>query len=153
MKLYLIYRKDNDNLELYAITDEKKYLEKFLDQRNSKLFTYKKVNADKEEVRSYKTSHSLLFLTEDILCDKDKSVRIISTRGESIDLTESCDDIVKESLYIIKDISNHPIKEKYKKAIKRICKAVVKNEEIDINTVDLFMDINKATFVRKIEED
>jgi hypothetical protein len=151
LKVYVIYLKEKK--ELYALTDDKKLFEKFLEQRNRKLFIAKKVNMSKEEFRSYKTSHSVLFLTNDILSSKGKDISIVTTRSESVELSDECDEIVNEAMYIMKDIVNHNIKKKYMKAIIKICQSVVKDSTIDINTLDLFMHINKSTFLKEVSDD
>lgn len=150
MKVYLIYLLPKN--KLYAITDNREYMERFLSERNSKLFNVVTQKCDKDEGLKLLTNNSRNVLNVIPLEDMEGDYEIIGTIEE--------DDIINCVCEKIGDTCNHlklhftqnvPFNDEYKAvlaALTTISKDIDYHPIIQIDSVKLFYHLFKDTFAK-----
>ena len=147
MKVYVFYLKSDKSI--YAFTTLKEQATLFHEQRNSSLFKEKVIKMNKEEFQSFNERYSNCRLIDDILEDsKGETIYIVDTIKENLELTESCDYISTLVSSMKNDIKKLSLKDKYVNDIMVILKSMISPDNIlNIDTVSLFMSLNKKTFL------
>lgn len=153
MKVYLIYLLPKK--KLYAFTDNKCYLERFLLERNEKLFKVKEKTIDDDS----------LFLLENIslhlnvipLENKDGDCNIIGTNTEEAILDTVCEKMGEVCDYLKVHLTkNVPFNIEYKSLLEDLT-TITKNTNnhpiIQMDTVKLFYYLFKETFIEQNEID
>ena len=147
MKLYLLYLRN----QLYGISNNKKYVNQFLSERNSNLFSIITKKMDDEDCVKYMSDNSSLKLIEILLEDKNGSYTIIGTIKEEDELNCTCEKFVDTcnnfKLYFLKNV---PFKKKYESLLDNlttISKVENYHSIIQIDSVKLFYYLFKETFL------
>jgi hypothetical protein len=151
MKVYLLYLLPKK--KLYAFTDNKDYLKRFLSERNSKLFKVKEKRLDKEN------DGDSIFMMENVskhlnivpLEDKNGDCSIIATNEEDHILSDVCEKMeeVCSSLKVY-FTENVPFNDEYKSILDdltTVTKNINNHPIIQIDTVKLFYYLFKETFI------
>ena len=151
MKVYLLYLLPKK--KLYAFTDNKTYLERFLSERNPKLF----------KVKEKKVENDSLFILENVslhlniipLEDENGDCSIIGTNTEDDILSRFCEKMEDTCQQLkIHFTENVPFNDEYKSILDdltTITKNVDNHPIIQIDTVKLFYYLFKETFIESDE--
>ena len=148
MKLYLLYLLPKNTL--YAITNNRKYLNQFLSERNPKIFNVITKKFDDDEYEKFMTSYSHFSLIDIPLEDCKSQYTIIGTIDEcniidtvSESMAESCNYL---KLHFTKNV---PFNNEYKEILDALT-TISKNSNyhpiIQIDSVKLFYYLFKETF-------
>jgi len=148
MKYYLIYLKPNT--ELYGFTSEKDYFETFMLQRNSEKFLVKKEKiTGEEEKRFLYLNHNKMikpYPYQHNTGDKEYTM-LMATADEDNRL----DMEVEKMNTMVVDIecmrNAIPFKDKYELSIDNLTDIYDENGHILIDSLSLFIDLNKETFI------
>lgn len=151
MKIYLLYLIPKN--KLYAVTDSAKYLERFLSERNEKLFRIitKKVNYD--EGFQFLDENKFINLNIIPLEDSNGDCSIIGTIQEDNILCRVCDKFGETCEYLkLHFTKNVPFNDEYKSllyALTSISKNINNHPIIQIDSVKLFYHLFKETFINQ----
>ena len=157
MKIYLLYLISNGML--YAVTDNKTYLNEFLRQRNPKCFKRISKKMDNSECLKILTDNRLLVLDSIPLESSDGDCNIIGTTQEDNMLSSVCEKMAESCEYFkLHFTKNVPFNIEYKELIDNlttISKNINNHPIIQIDSVKLFYYLFKETFVEhhQIESD
>lgn len=145
MKVYLLYLKSDKSL--YAFTATKEYFKLFLEQRNPKCFIISKHKMTDSEFSHFSYSHKNCQIVKDVFEDGKNTTELMITISESSELESELDRI--DSMYesIVHIFTKYPLLKKYQKAIKHLTTIEDKDGNLLINTLSLFVDLNRETFV------
>ena len=158
MKIYLYYLKSEKN-KLYAFTDNKEYSKLFSSTRNMKLFNYKTIDVDEDELFILKDKYWENELEEYFLDDDENSYHIICTNNEEIILNDSCEQLGDNMVFFKSYFDSFKfLDKKVVKLIDNLTDISAKNSkiygegtgkydlEMQINTFSLFYYLFKNTF-------
>lgn len=154
MKLYSLYLLPKN--KLYAITDNKEYMERFLSERNSKLFKVVTKKGDKEECLKILTDNNINKLQIIPLEDENGDYEIIGTVYEDDTINCVCENMAETCNHLkLYFTQNVPFNEEYKavlSALTTISKDINFHPIIQIDSVRLFYHLFKETFVEDLIE-
>ena len=148
MKIYLLYLLPKN--KLYAVSDNKKYVKRFLSERNSKLFNVITRKGDDEELVKIIDDNKRIKLNIIPLEDYNGDHNIIGTVDEDNILTAVCENMSDICDYFkLHFTSDIPFKRKYIELIDNlstISKNVNYHPIIQIDSVKLFYYLFKESF-------
>ena len=137
--------------KLYAITDNKEYMERFMTERNSKLFKVVTRKCDKEEGLKIITDNNINVLVRIPLEDINGDYEIIGTTEEDDTINRVCEKMAETCDYLKRHfIENVPFTDDYKillDTLTTISKDVNCHPIIQIDSLKLFYHLFKNTFV------
>lgn len=149
MKIYSLYLISRNIL--YAVTDNKSYIKKFLSERNRNLFKVNITKFDKDDGLKYLDSNKFLKLNEILLEDSDGVCTIIGTIQEDDILGCICEKMSENCEYLkLHFTQNVPFNNEYKSLLNElttITKNINNHPIIQIDSVKLFYYLFKDTFV------
>ena len=149
MKIYLLYHLSKN--QLYGISDNRRYIKRFLKERNPKLFKVITNEYDDDEFLQIKNKNPLLILKPIPLENKNGDMEIIGTSQEDYKLTCVCEQMSETCEYLkLYFEKNVPFNNEYAALINditTISKPINNHPIIQIDTVKLFYHIFKETFI------
>lgn len=153
MKVYLFYHK---NL-LYGFTYNKEYMERFLLERNSRLFKCITKKMDKQEYFEFSKDKELLKLCEIPLEDTNGDCNIIGTVSEENEIMLVCEKFGETCEYLkVHFTKNVPFNNEYKEILDlltTISKDSNHHPIIQIDSVKLFYHLFKDTFIEITDDE
>ena len=154
MKIYLLYLLPKQ--KLYAVTNNKKYLDRFLEERNSKLFKVKIKKVDEGDVSILKNNKQLNL--DIIPLENDNGdCNIIGTYYEDHILSNVCDKMSETcENFKFHFTQNVGFKDEYKHLLinlTTVSKNINNHPIIQIDTVKLFYYLFKDTFIYQDNDD
>ena len=150
MKFYLFFLKYDRSL--YAFTTVKEYAEKFLNERNPNCFKVKEKKLKGEAEKIFMYTNKLLQLNKypyQTGVGSNEYVELIATGKEDDKITyevEAMENMVGEIDQILRQ---WPLKKKYEEVIDRMTQIHDNSGHITIDTLSLFVDVHKDTFIER----
>ena len=147
--IYVFYLKKTK--EVYAFTLSKELKDNFLSQRNPNCFIAKKQKMYTPVMQAFMQTHKDCMLG-DFPYESDSGVsNITATYKEEFLLTQEVDEMEKDVEKIEKIFRKYPLKEKYQKSIERLIQIDDGDGNLTINTLSLFVDLHRNTFIEEEE--
>ena len=147
MKIYSLYLLSKN--KLYAITDNREFMERFLSERNSKLFKVITRKYDKEEGLKLINDNNQNILN--IIPLEDSNDEIVGTIEEDGVINRVCEKMAETCNYLkIHFTENVPFNNEYKAILSdltTISKDIYYHPIIQIDSIKLFYHLFKETFV------
>ncbi len=154
MKIYFIYLLPKNIL--YAITDNNKYMKRFMSERNSKRFKVIKKKADINDIETIMSENKKIILSKIPLESSSGDYTIIGTNNESYIIDCICENIVDNcfrfKLHFTENFSFNNEYIEVLDALTNISKNINDHPIIQIDSMKLFYYLFKETFIN-IDED
>lgn len=148
MKIYLIYILPKN--KLYAISDNKKYVKRFLLERNAKNFKVIKKKFDTDEYNDFLNENIRLRLYEIPLEDLSGNYTIIGTNIENYIIDSVCENIADSCFrFKVHFMENFTFNNEYKAvldAMTTVSKNINEHLILQIDSMKLFYYLFKETF-------
>ena len=155
MKLYVIYLRSKKSI--YAYTDNKEYMERFLLERNSNLFKCVTKKIDKSDYIEFAKDKELLKLRTIPLEDSNGDCDIIGTASEENEIMTVCEKFGDTCEYLkLHFTKNVPFNNEYKELLNlltTISKDINYHPIIQIDSVKLFYHLFKYTFIELTDDE
>lgn len=148
MKIYLLYLLPKNTL--YAITDNKEFMERFISERNSKLFKTITKKCNKEDGIKLLNDYAKYILNIIPLEDSNGDYHIIGTIEEDDIINRVCEQMAETCTQLkYHFMKNVPFNDEYKEvlnALTTISKDIDCHPIIQIDSIKLFYHLFKNTF-------
>ena len=152
MKVYLLYKKDDDKNWLYAYTTDKHLRNRFLLERDSNKFIAKKIKMSKNEYDDFqKINYELELILSPLTSTKEFNISVVMTQleekellGESYIIEDEMDMLCINLLY------DNLLTEKEKASIKYLTTTSTIDDKLNhistCNMMRLFVNLYSDTF-------
>ena len=152
MKVYLLYKKDDDKNWLYAYTTDKHLRNRFLLERDSNKFISKKIKMSKDEYGDFqKINYELELILSPLPSTKEFNISVVMTQleekellGESYIIEDEMDMLCINLLY------DNLLTEKDKESIKYLTTTSTIDDKLNhistCNMMRLFVNLYSDTF-------
>lgn len=152
MKVYLLYKKDDDKNWLYAYTTDKHLRNRFLLERDSNKFIAKKIKMSKNEYDDFqKINYELELILSPLTSTKEFNISVVMTQleekellGESYIIEDEMDMLCINLLY------DNLLTEKDKESIKYLTTTSTIDDKLNhistCNMMRLFVNLYSDTF-------
>jgi hypothetical protein len=153
MKIYLLYILPNS--KLYAISDNKEFIKRFLTERNPKLFKLVTKKCDKEVGLPFMSTNYKYQLDRIPLEDDNGDCELIGTIEEGSIINLVCEKMAETCTYLKNRLSNNDyFTDEFKSLLNdltTISKDLNYHPIIQIDSIKLFYHLFKETFIHKDE--
>lgn len=148
-KFYVLYKKDEKSI--YAYSENKDYVERFLQERNANRFKLKEIKIEsEEESKIFRFTNKDYVLNEFPYQNSSKEkdyVCIMATSKEDYKVDCELEHIQEKCNKYLLLLQNINFKKKYKKSIENFLYLVNPYHEIELDVFSLFVDLFKDTFI------
>lgn len=150
-KLYLLYREDS----LYGFTDEKKFVKKFLKQRNPKFFKLKKKKFDEDEYEKFISSNRQLLLIPEYLYNGISDIDMVLTIDENYNINKEVSSIINMMENTLLKAKKIGLNDDITKSIDVINKKYISNfyEYINIDSLQIFIKYYGYTIMKGFKDE